>query len=822
MLESKVSQKLTFHARKCLKEAENLACYDKSLQIDPKHLLYAIFLEKGCLGNTILKNMGLGENVFPKSITAKLSLRPASHLNISPELKSIITKAYFLASNFSYPYVGTEHFIYALLESDSQEIKDIIKKSKTKSEKNIEKILGSSIGNDSLPNLSKIFDLPEITLSKNKSLNGKNTPYLDQFCTNLNEYAQNRKEIIIGREKEIERIINILGRKEKNNPILIGDPGVGKTALVSKLAQKINSGEVPVNLGNKKILSLDMALVVAGTSFRGEFESRIKEIIREAKENKEIILFIDEIHNVVGAGNLSGGLDAANILKPSLSRGEIQCIGATTISEFKKHFEKDPALERRFQPLKVNEPTLEETKKILKGIKEGYEKFHGVKISTEAIEQAVDLSIRYINNRFLPDKAIDLVDETASAIKNKDKSFDFSKKIKTLESERNAISLQKNDLVNQEKYDEALSLRQKEKVISQKIELLKKKKDGKEKESPAEITGINIAETVSQITGIPLSKLSVQKTPSKIKNLEKNLETQVIGQKEAIKKISDILIRSSSGIANPDRPLGSFLFLGPTGVGKTLTAKILAQDFFGSSQNLVKIDMSEFMEKHNVSRLVGAPAGYVGFEEGGKLTEKIRHQPYSIVLFDEIEKAHSDVFNILLQILEDGVLTDAEGKEINFKNTVIVLTSNLGTSQFTSSAQIGFKSKGKKIKEGFDEIRTKVIEDLKKHMKPEIINRLDHIIVFNPLEEKEIRKISKLELEKLKKRLAIQGVNFSYSRKVVDFVAKKSLAFDQGARLVRRNIQEFVENEIARQIVEGKMRNNRIGLDVRNEKIITV
>lgn len=821
MLEPKVSQKLTFHAKKCLKEAQNLAIYENSSEIRPEHLLYAICLEKGCLGNTILKNIGVNKNILPKSdYFSKRKAIPSKNKkpNTSSDLKLIITKSYQMASNFNYPYVGTEHFVYALMDSSNKKIQEIVEKFEPKFEKNIEKVLNSTISNDSFSNLSKIFDLPEITISKNKKFNKLSTPYLDQFCTNLNKYVIEKNETIIGREKELGRIINILGRKGKNNPVLIGDPGTGKTALVSKLAQKINSGEIPPALTNKKILSLDMALVVAGTSFRGEFESRIKEIIKEARENKNVILFIDEIHNVVGAGNLSGGLDAANILKPSLSKGEIQCIGATTISEFKKHFEKDPALERRFQPLKINEPDPEETKTILRGIKENYENFHKVIISEEAIEKAVTLSIRYINNRFLPDKAIDLIDETASAIKNKGKSFDLIKKIRSLENEREKVSEQKNDLVNQEKYDEALNLRQKEKSLSQRIDLLKKRGDDK-KEEKAIIIGADIVETVSQITGIPVEKLSVSKSPLKIKNLEKNLKSKIIGQEEALKRIAEILIRSSSGIANPDRPLGSFLFLGPTGVGKTMTAKILAQDFFGSPQNLVRIDMSEFMEKHNVSRLIGAPAGYVGFEEGGKLTEKIRHQPYSVVLFDEIEKAHPDVFNILLQILEDGILTDAEGKEINFKNTVIIMTSNLGTSEFISSAQIGFRSKEKKARLSFDEIRKKVIEELKKQMKPEIINRLDHIIVFNPLQEKEIRMISGLELKKLKKRLEIQGINFSYSPKVADFIAKKSLAFDQGARLIRRNIQEFVENQIARMIVGGKIKDRKIILEVKREKI---
>jgi len=828
MFESKISQKLTFHAKKCLMEAKDLAQEENSPEVRLKHLFFSIYLEEGCLGSVILKNMKIEKgyfdksNLIPKKERGRHIEKEIHELKFSQEIISVITKAYSLASNFNYPYVGTEHLTYAILETKNKEISGIIQKPSMENEKGFENIIGSPIGGDVLANLSKFFDLPEITLSKNKTGNANSTPYLNQFCTNLNEETVKRDETIVGREKEIERIINILGRKNKNNPVLIGDPGVGKTALVSKLAQKINSGEVPKNLIDKRILSLDMALVVAGTSFRGEFEARLKEIIREASADKNVILFIDEIHNVVGAGNLSGSLDAANILKPALSKGDIQCIGATTLSEYKKHFEKDPALERRLRPLKVNEPNAEDTKKILEGIRESFEKFHSVSISNEAIEQSVNLSAKYINNRFFPDKAIDLIDETSSAIRNNVKILDFTKKIKVLEIEREKIIERKNNLVSQENYDEALKFRQEEKELSEKIDALKKKQTETEKEKTIIIKGSDIAATVSQITGIPLGKIILQKSKTKIKNLEKDLKSKIIGQQEALKKIAGILIRSSSGIANPDRPLGSFLFLGPTGVGKTLTAKILAQDFFGSPQNLVRIDMSEFMERHNVSRLIGAPAGYVGYEEGGKLTEKIRHQPYSVVLFDEIEKAHPDVFNILLQILEDGALTDAEGKEINFKNTVVILTSNLGTSEFTSSARIGFKSKLKKSGNNFEEIKNRVLEELKRQMKPEIINRLDHIVVFNPLGEKEIEKITKLEFENLKKRLKIQGIEFFYSSKLAGFIAKKSLAFDQGARLIRRNIQDLVEDKIARAIVEGRIKNNEIALDVEDDKIVII
>jgi ATP-dependent Clp protease ATP-binding subunit ClpC len=828
MLKPEILEKMTIHAKKSLVEAEKIAGYYNCQEIMPEHLLLAIFLEEGSLGSNIMKSLGIKREFFNKFIEADERARKKEQLKIVPasklstETKSIIIKSFSSASSFGYPYVGTEHLVYALTESKNPVIQKIMEKSvasrKDGQEIDISKIIEANMHQDSFPHLSKIFDLPEIGLSK-KNKRPSATPYLDKFCINLNEEVVKRKEIIIGREKEISRIINILGRKNKNNPVLIGDPGVGKTALVSGLAQKINLGEVPRGLLEKKILSLDIALVVAGTSFRGEFETRLKEIIREAEENKNIILFIDEIHIIVGAGNVSGGMDAANILKPVFARGDIQCIGATTLSEYKKYIEKDPALERRFQPVHVSEATPEETKKILEGIKTNYETFHNVSISKEAIDAAVDFSVRYIADRFLPDKAIDLIDETASALRSIQLSDNLSKKIKQLESEREKVMEEKNKLVDESNYEDAIDLRQKEKGLSQEIEFIKNKQEEIEKKHTTTLSEADVARTVSQITGIPIEKMSFGHSSGKIRNLKKSLLNKVIGQKETLEKITDVIVRSYSGIGNPDRPLGSFLFLGPTGVGKTLTAKVLAESIFESSKNLVQIDMSEFMERHNVSRLVGAPAGYIGYEEGGRLTEKIRHQPYSLVLFDEIEKAHPDVFNLLLQILEEGTLTDAEGRKVNFKNTIVILTSNLGTSEFTEQAKIGFHSKNNLAK-NFEEIKSNVLSTLKKQIKPEIINRLDHIVVFNSLNEKEILKIVSLELEKFKKRLAEKKLKIIYSNQLLKFLAKKSLAIDQGARLVRKNIQELVENPVARMIVEGKIKINNINLDIKNGKII--
>lgn len=830
MIGPEIIQKLTSNARKSIGEAEEIAAFYNSRTVNPVHLLYAIFLQKGCLGNNILKNINLKEDLIIKNMLPEDNV--TMHYNkkndanvknnnplLSRNLRDIIIRSFRLASTFHYPYVGTEHLIYSLLESDDSDIKSITRELKPK--KNIVNFPFNSMSeNDPFSNFSKLFNFPEITLTRKKTGKSSATPYLDQFCLDLMKDSRERQEIVVGREMEIERIANILGRMAKNNPVLIGEPGVGKTAIVMGLAQKINSGDVVPVLQNKRLLQLDMALVVAGTSYRGEFESRLKEIIREAAINKNVVLFIDEIHNIVGAGNANGGLDAANILKPALSRGDIQCIGATTLEEYKKYIEKDPALERRLQPIKVNEPDIKEAIKIIEGIKEVYEKFHNLKISSESIKLAVELSVRHMPDRFLPDKAIDIMDETASHVRNKNKITDFTREIKKLNKELEYLRDNKNNLVNNEKYEDAIKLREGEKEIRDHVEKLRKKQREAEQKKKVIISINDLAKTVSQISGVPLSKLAGGKD-EKIRNLEKNLNSQIIGQGEVLKQLTNTIYRNQSGISNSERPLGSFMFLGPTGVGKTLAAKVLARTFYENPKALIRIDMSEFMERHNVSKLIGAPAGYVGYGEGGKLTETVRRQPYSVVLFDEIEKAHPDIFNILLQVLEEGILTDAEGKTINFKETIIILTSNLGTEEFTNSARIGFET-GKKntgLKSEFESVKSQVLEKLRKNMRPEIINRLDYIAVFNPLREKEIEKITDLEIKKLKDRLKEKKIIFRCSPAVIKFLAKKSVAFDQGARLARKNIQELIEDEIAQLIVDGKIRNNKINIEVRNGKL---
>lgn len=812
------SQKLTGHGKKSLLEAERIARQFNCPEPFSVHLLFAIFREAGSLGSNMLKTINLKEKDFLRFLSHSLT-QPEFH---SGEIKRILTRAYSAARNLNSPYVGTEHLVFALMDSLDQKIKELLSEAKVK---NSFKFIKSFFEPDSLSELNNLFALPGINISKIKKQKSSPAPFIKKFCLNVNEEVRKEKEVVVGREKEIQRIINILGRKNKNNPLLVGEPGVGKTVLVSGLAQLINSGSVPATLYKKEIMSLDVAQLIAGTSFRGEFESRLKEIIKEAEANENIVIFIDEIHNIVGAGNVTGSLDLANIIKPALARGDIQVIGASTLAEYKKYIEKDAALERRFQPIQIKEPTETETKKILFGIRESYEKFHNVSISDSAITLTVDLSVRYIQSRFLPDKAIDVIDETASFVRSQSKVSDFIKELRELENKKQALLEEKERLVLEENYEKAIGLRSQEKELEDKIKTLRNLQAKSEKEHPISISAENIIETISRISGVSAEKLLMEKN-RKIKNIRKIITSRVIGQTEVIEKLSGALLRSQSGVGSPDRPLGSFLFLGPTGVGKTLTAKVLAEEFFGPAEtgagSLIKIDMSELMERHSVSALIGSPAGYIGYGEGGNLTEKIRRNPYAVVLFDEIEKAHPDVFNILLQILEDGTLTDAEGTRVSFKNAVVILTSNIGTAEFTAASEgIGFSApeKSKSIFEKFNTIKENVIRELESKMKPELLNRLDYVLVFKALGKKEIKKIAELEIKKLSDRLKKQGVALVFDEKVSSFISEKSLGLKQGARLIRKNIQELLENPIAEMIVYNKIKNRKITVGIERGKI---
>lgn len=812
-------QKLTTHAKNSLSEAELIAQKFGYNQILNLHLLFSIMLEKGSLGKNILGDINSKKDEFLRIFQENLDQKkPQKNTPPTPseEIKKTITRAYSIAKEFKYPYVGTEHLIHALFEAPDPIIQKIITSFRFSSSTK------SFLESNQLSQIAKLFNLPELKISKHTGKRASQIPFIEKFCFNINEETRKKNETTVGREKELERIINILGRRNKNNPLLVGEPGVGKTALVSGLAQLINNGLVPDSLFGKTLMNLDIAQLIAGTNFRGEFETRLKEIIREASENHHIIIFIDEIHTIIGAGNIPGSLDLANIIKPALSRGEIQIIGATTLGEYKKYIEKDPALERRFQSVYIKEPTREESQKILLGIKKNYEQFHNVSLSEEAIKLAVDLSVQYIQNRFLPDKAIDVIDEAASNVRSQDRVSDFTREIKELERKKDALLGEKENLVSRENYEKAIELREREKILDDKISLLRKQQSQTEKKHAIQITASDIINTVSKISGVPEEKLSQAKS-QKIKNIQKTLSAKIIGQTDVIEKLSHTLLRSQSGVSNPDRPLGSFLFLGPTGVGKTLTAKVLSEEFFGDSQALIRIDMSELMERHSVASLIGSPAGYVGYGEGGNLTEKIRRNPYAVVLFDEIEKAHPDVFNILLQILEDGLLTDAEGLPVSFKNAIVIMTSNIGTGDFTRVAeQIGFNypEKSEKNSQKIEQIKENVLKELREKMKPELLNRLDYILVFNALDKKSIEKIVELELEKLVKRISKQNLCLKFNPALIKFISKKSLAKNQGARLIRKNIQELLENPIAEMIVYEKIKDNQINVRVINKKII--
>lgn len=833
MPETNFSQKLTLHARHSLKEARDIARYTRHTAIEPEHLLMAIFLESTSLGSILLENIG-----FEKDTLAKLCLKkktrgktlPITHtLPLSPSLKDILRRAYFLANQFHYPYVGTEHLLYALFESENETLEQILVALKINNTK-VRTTIESHLNFDHFPQLSKMLDLPENLLTKNHTTKGKTTPFLDQYAIDMAKSPTYTTETLIGREKELDRIIQILTRKQKNNPLLIGEPGVGKTALIVALAKMILRGAVPHTLIGKRVLSLDLTLVVAGTNFRGEFEARLKEIIREATQNRDIILFIDEIHTIVGAGNTSGGLDAANILKPALSRGEIQCIGATTFTEYKRHLEKDPALDRRFQSILVAEPTADETKEILWHIKKSYEDFHHITLSKEVIDMAVDLSVRYLPDRFLPDKALDIIDEASALTKQKRQAPEATKILIELEEERRTTRDLKESLMKNENYDDAAKWHAREKILSQKITVLK----GSLKENPENerlvVSAEHILKTVSQMAHIPFTKLSKETPRQKLTRLHNTLGKLLIGQKEAALALEKTLTRSLSSISDPKRPLGSFLFLGPTGVGKTLAAKILAEEFFGDQGALIRLDMSEFMERHSVAQILGAPAGYVGYGEGGKLTEQVRRKPYSVILFDEIEKAHPDVFNILLQILDEGMLTDAEGRKVSFRNALIILTSNIGTSSFTQTARIGFATtasggvpptaaKISWMHNRFEAIKREVLGELKKEMRPELLARLDHVIVFNALTEEAIHNITELELGILVKRLKSQGIILKYPLALVRHIAKKSFAPEQGARLVKKNIQDFVEKSIAEKLLDVPEKK-LLKLSLKNDSIL--
>lgn len=712
--------------------------------------------------------------------------------DFTPRAKRVIEISFQVARAMRNSFVSTEHLIIALLkEEDSQAIRFINQ-------------LGASeerILNDLVQNLdsSVTSDNQGKQAKKGKS----KTPTLDEFGKDLTELAKQGKiDPVIGREEEIKRVIQIFSRRSKNNPCLIGEPGVGKTAIAEGLALKICEDEVPEVLKDKKIYSLDLTSMVAGTKYRGDFEERIKKAMNEVIQAKDVILFIDEIHNIMGAGAAEGAVDAANILKPSLARGEIQIIGATTIDEYRKNIEKDAALERRFQPVMVGEPTLEEAIEILKGLKDRYEAHHKVRITDEAIVSAVKLSTRYINDRYLPDKAIDLVDEAASIVRLN--ALTLPQNLRDMEEEIKRLDAEKQSAITNQEFENAAKLRDKQKELKELLKDEKEKWKNASNYDVKSVTANEIAQVVSSWTGIPVNQLTKEES-EKLLQMEDILHKRIVGQDKAVSSIAKAIRRGRVGLKNPNRPIGSFIFLGPTGVGKTELSKTLAEAMFGDENAIIKLDMSEYMEKHTVSKLIGSPPGYVGFDEGGQLTEKIRRKPYSVVLFDEIEKAHTDVFNMLLQILEDGVLTDSKGRKVSFKNSIIIMTSNVGASRITDDKQaIGFNEAGNDNMS----IEDLVMPDLKRTFKPEFLNRLDEIIVFNQLEQKDIEEIAKRMLSSLQKRLKELEIDVEFSDMAVTEIAKEGFDKVYGARPLRRAIQSKIEDKLSEMILTNELLPN--------------
>ena len=789
--------KFTNRAKKVIEIAN-----DKSIElghnyIGTEHILYGLVKEGEGIASKVLTNKGITSEKVLKEIQEMLGngKEIKESLGFTPRSKRVLENAFLEAKRIGYNYIGTEHLLLAILkEEDSIAVKIII-------ELNVEI---PQIYNEIAKVINEeIYNENNKETSNNKHQNSQ-TPILNQYGEDITEKAEEGKfDNIIGREKEIERMIEILSRRTKNNPCLVGEPGVGKTAIVEGLAEKIIIGDVPQNLREKRIVSIDLSSMVAGTKYRGDFEDRIKKALAEVRKAGDIILFIDEIHTIVGAGAAEGAIDAANILKPLLARGEIQLIGATTLEEYRKYIEKDSALERRFSIVKVDEPTEAETIEILYGIRDKYEAHHNVKITDDAIKAATALSVRYITDRFLPDKAIDLIDEAAS--KTRIKKYIEPEEIKKMQEELEKIEKEKEESILSQQFEKAASLRDREKEIQTKLnENLEHWKTQKNIDI-TEIKEENIAEVISKWTGIPVQKLN-ENDNEKLKHLEENLHKRVIGQNEAVEAVAKAIRRGRIGLKDPKRPIGSFLFLGPTGVGKTELSKALAENIFDNENTMIRLDMSEYMEPHSVSKIIGAPPGYIGHDNGGQLTEKVKRKPYSLILFDEIEKAHPDVMNLLLQILEDGRLTDSQGRETNFKNTIIIMTSNIGARYITDKKILGFENENRKE---YEDTKNEIMKELKKEFRPELINRIDEIIVFHKLEENEILQITKIMLKQVEKRLEEKKYLVKIDPSVAENISKTKIDKNYGARPLRRAIQELVEDKIAEDILNGKIVKNK-------------
>ncbi|MBO5421514.1 MAG: ATP-dependent Clp protease ATP-binding subunit [Clostridia bacterium] len=775
--------------------AENLG----HTYIGSEHLLLGLIASEGSVAQSVLSSRGVTFEKAERVLRTEIGMGTPTVLSpndFTPRSKNIIEISVSQAKSSGQNYVGTEHILLALVKDSDCFAMMILEE------------LGVSL-NDISGELNRFASGSSSSSKKNderKNNSGGKTPTLEQYGRDLTDIAKQGKiDPVIGRQKEIERVIQILSRRTKNNPCLIGEPGVGKTAIAEGLALKISSGEVPELLKNKRIISLDLTSMVAGTKYRGDFEERIKAAIEEVSNSGDVILFIDEVHNLIGAGSAEGAVDAANILKPALARGEMQVIGATTLEEYRKNIEKDSALERRFQPVVVGEPSAEEAVEILKGLRDKYEAHHKVKITDEAIEAAVKMSVRYIGDRFLPDKAIDLIDEAASKVRLR--AYTPPEEVRELEDKIKHITEEKQTAVNSQDFESAAALRDEEKEIQTRLAQLQSEWQKKTTETNGEVTPDEIASIVSEWTHIPVVQLT-QEESQRLLHMEEELHRRIVGQDTAVSAVSKAIRRGRVGLKDPKRPTGSFIFLGPTGVGKTELCKTLAQTLFGDENAMIRLDMSEYMEKHNASRLVGSPPGYVGYDEGGQLTEKIRRKPYSVVLFDEIEKAHPDVFNMLLQILDDGILTDSQGRKVDFKNSIVIMTSNIGAKLISNSGakSLGFSGNESGGVMSQDAIREAVTGELKKCFHPEFLNRVDDIIVFEQLSKDNIKEIAGRLLDTLSKRVSEMGIEIEFDDSAIEKIADEGFDPVYGARPLKRAIQSKIEDPLSEEMLEGKIK----------------
>jgi ATP-dependent Clp protease ATP-binding subunit ClpC len=813
--------RFTDRAKKVMNLARQEAQRFNHEYLGTEHILLGLVQEGSGVAANVLKNMGIDLSKIRTEVEKIVKTGPSmvtmGQLPFTPRAKKVLELSMEEAGNLGHNYIGTEHLLLGLIKENEGIAAQVLINLGVKLEDVREEVL-DFLGADTADEEEEEPAMAEggnPTTANSKS----KTPALDSFGRDLTELAREGKlDVVIGRANEIERVIQILSRRTKNNPVLLGEPGVGKTAIVEGLAQQIIENRVPDILRNKRIVVLDLALMVAGTKYRGQFEERIKAVMTEVRRVRDVVLFIDELHTLVGAGGAEGAIDASNVLKPALSRGEIQCIGATTLDEYRKHIEKDGALERRFQAVNVDPPTPAETLEILKGLRDKYEAHHRVAYTNDALAVAVELATRYINNRFLPDKAIDVIDEAGARVRIK--SMVSPPDMRELSTEIERLERAKDEAVSAQDFEKAAQLRDKAYQLKKKKEELQNKwrSEQSDKEQVGEVSAEIIAETVSKMTGIPLTRLEKAEA-ERLLQMEAELGSVVIHQNEAIKAIARSVRRSRSGLKDPRRPMGSFIFLGPSGVGKTYLCKQLAKFMFGNEDAVITMDMSEYMEKHNASRLVGAPPGYVGYEEGGQLTEKVRRRPYSVVLLDEIEKAHPDVFNMLLQIMEEGRLTDSFGRHVDFRNVILIMTSNLGSQQMKSGTRLGFDRVSSGTSRPSEEERQKrmkadVMIEVERYFRPEFLNRIDELIVFNPLSHEDLQRIVHLQLNDVRKRLTEKGVRLELDQAAIDFLIGKGYSDDYGARPLRRAIERFIEDPLAELLLRSSF-SDKIPIQVR-------